>query len=69
MEELLLGEDEVPARLREWLETAPVALALTIERLPDGRVLLRPNPEVDPTMLAQLRVTMAKYHEALMNLS
>jgi hypothetical protein len=69
MDELLLEEHELPERLREWLATAPAALALTLEQLSDGRVLLRPNPEVDPTLLAQLRVTMAKYREALMNLS
>jgi hypothetical protein len=69
-EELLLSEDELSPALREWLAQAPTAaFVVALERLPDGRVLLRSLPEVDPLLLAHVRVTMAKYHEALMNLS
>jgi hypothetical protein len=69
MDELLLDEAELPERLRAWLAAGPVALALTVERLDDGRLLLRPVPEADPTLFAYLRVSIAKYHEALMNLT
>jgi hypothetical protein len=70
MEELLLNEADLPEMLREWLENAPrAAFALAVERLADGRVLLRPLPDVDPALLARIRVTTAKYHEALMNLT
>lgn len=70
MDELLLNEDELPEVLRSWLATAPAeAFALAVERTGDGRVLLRPLPEASPALLARLRVTIAKYHEALMNLT
>lgn len=70
MDELLLHDDELPERLRDWLAGAPAAaFALALERLDDGRVLLRPLPDVDPVLLARIRVTMARYREALMNLT
>ncbi len=70
MDDLLLNESELPAALRGWLETAPAAaFAVSLERLADGRLLLRPLPEASPELIARLRVTMAKYREALMNLS
>ncbi len=70
MDDLLLHDDELPERLRNWLNAFPqTAWAIALERLPDGRVLLRGLPDVDPVMLARIKVTMAKYHEALMNLT
>lgn len=70
MDDLLLHEAELPAALRDWLEAAPgAAFAVSLERLSDGRLLLRPLPEASPELLARLRVTMAKYREALMNLT
>lgn len=70
MDDLLLNESELPADLRAWLEAAPdAAFAVSLERLSDGRLLLRPLPEASPELIARLRVTMAKYREALMNLS
>lgn len=70
MDDLLLNEAELPEALRAWLADAPAAaFAVSVERLSDGRVLLRPLPEATPELLARLRVTMAKYREALMNLS
>lgn len=70
MDELLLNEADLPEALRAWLDAAPdAAFAVSVERLADGRVLLRPLPEATPELLARLRVTMAKYREALMNLS
>jgi len=70
MDDLLLDERELPETLRAWLENAPsAAFAVSLERLSDGRLLLRPLPEASPELLARLRVTMAKYREALMNLT
>jgi hypothetical protein len=70
LDELLLREDDLPEMLRAWLGTAPNgAFALAVERTGDGHILLRPLPEASPELLARLRVTIAKYHEALMNLS
>ncbi|MBP1467691.1 hypothetical protein EYB53_018395 [Candidatus Chloroploca sp. M-50] len=70
MDDLLLEEYELCAALRTWLEQAPpTAFAVSLERLSDGRVLLRPLPEASPELLARLRITMAKYREALMNLT
>ncbi|HMQ35913.1 MAG TPA: hypothetical protein PKD53_34730 [Chloroflexaceae bacterium] len=70
MDDLLLDDAELGDRLRAWLADAPDgAFAISLERLGDGRVLLRPLPEATPELLARLRVTMAKYREALMNLS
>lgn len=70
MDELLLEANELSPQLRAWLAEAPAAaFAVSVERLADGRVLLRPLPEASPELLANLRVTMAKYREALMNLT
>jgi hypothetical protein len=70
MQELLLREEDLGQPLREWLAEAPAgAFSLAVERLEDGRLLLRPLPEFDPALLARIRVTIAKYHEALMNLT
>lgn len=70
MQELLLREEELGPVLRDWLATAPEqAFSLAVERLEDGRILLRPLSELDPALLARIRVTIAKYHEALMNLT
>lgn len=70
MDEILLSEGELPEAMRAWLAAAPAgAFAVAVERLGDGRLLLRPLPEASPELLARLRVTIAKYHEALMNLT
>ncbi|GAB4196040.1 MAG: hypothetical protein OHK0022_13230 [Roseiflexaceae bacterium] len=59
---------ELPEAVRAWLESQP-AVVVSVERLDAGRVLLRPLPEVQPELIARARVTMAKYREALMNLT
>lgn len=70
MDEILLESSELGERLHAWLAAAPEsAFSIAVERLSDGRVLLRPLPEASPELIAQLRVTMAKYREALMNLT
>lgn len=72
MDDLLLPEDELPEALRAWLaqnHARAAALVLIAERMPDGVVLFRALPHVAPELLARVRVTISKYHEALMNLS
>lgn len=71
MEDLLLPEDELPAALRDWLAQGDerAALVLVADYMPDGKVLFRALPNVAPELLARVRVTISKYHEALMNLA
>ncbi|NJN18825.1 MAG: hypothetical protein HC822_22495 [Oscillochloris sp.] len=70
MNDLVLNEADLPAMLRDWLEAAPdQAFVIAIERMERGRILLRPLPEASPLLIAQLRITMAKYRETLMNLT
>lgn len=70
MDELLLTPEQLGEPVQTWLAAIPAeAFVLAVERLPDGRVLLRPFPDASPDLIAQLRVTMAKYHETLMNLT
>ena len=71
MDDLLIPEHELPEALRAWFAPGetPHALVMVAERMPDGRVLFRALPEVAPELLARVRVTISKYHEALMNLT
>jgi hypothetical protein len=68
MDDLEISSAELPEAMRAWLDAQP-AILFSIERLAGDRVLLRPLPDVDPLMLARARVTLAKYREALMNLT
>jgi hypothetical protein len=68
MDDLELPTAELPEAMRAWLEAQP-AIVMSIERVGMDRVLVRPLPDIDPVLVARARVTMAKYHEALMNLT
>jgi hypothetical protein len=68
MDDLELSAAELPEAMRAWLEAQPAVL-VAIERLGADRVLLRRLPDVDPQLVARARVTLAKYREALMNLT
>ena len=68
MDELELSAAELPEAMRAWLESQP-AVVISIERIGADRVMLRPLPEIAPELIARARVTMAKYREALMNLT
>ena len=68
MDDLELSTAELPEAMRAWLELQP-AVVVSIERIGDGRVLVRPLPDIAPELLARVRVTMAQYREALMNLT
>ena len=68
MDDLELSAAELPEAMRAWLEAQP-AILIAVERLGPDRVLLRRLPDVDPQLVARARVTLAKYREALMNLT
>jgi|GraSoiStandDraft_4_1057263.scaffolds.fasta_scaffold2918245_1 hypothetical protein len=68
MDDLELPTAELPEAMRAWL-TAQPAIIVSVEQLGPDRVLVRPLPEIDPALVARARVTMAKYREALMNLT
>jgi hypothetical protein len=68
MDDLELSAAELPEAMRAWLEAQPAVL-IAIERLGSDRVLLHRLPDVDPQLVARARVTLAKYREALMNLT
>jgi len=69
LSDIILEAHEISPRWQAWLAQAAPAQTVVIERLEDGRVVLRPMPTVDPVLLAHVRVTMARYHEALTNLT
>ena len=68
MGDLELSTAELPEAMRAWLEAQP-AVIVSVEQIGPGRVLVRPLTDVDPQLVARARVTMAKYREALMNLT
>jgi hypothetical protein len=69
-DDLILLEDELSPRLRAWLKkNQSDASVVAMEQLSDGRVRLRRLPEIDPLLLAHVRVTMGYYNEALLNLT
>jgi hypothetical protein len=68
MDDLELSAAELPEAMRAWLEAQPAVL-IVAERLGPDRVLLRRLPDVDAGLVARARVTLAKYREALMNLT
>lgn len=68
MDDLELSAADLPEAMRAWLERRP-AVVISIERAAEGRVVVRALPEIAPELIARARVTMAKYREALMNLT
>lgn len=68
MDNLELSTAELPAALRTLLAEHP-AVVVSIEQIDGERVLIRPLPELAPEIVARAQVTMAKYREALMNLT
>jgi len=68
MDDLELPTAELPEAMRAWL-TAQPAIIVSVEQLGSDRILVRPLPEIDPALVARARVTLAKYREALMNLT
>jgi hypothetical protein len=68
MDELELSAAELPVAMQAWLDSQP-AVVVSIERLSHDRLLLRPLSGISPELVARIRVTLAQYREALMNLT
>lgn len=68
MDDLELRAADLPDFIRTWLVAQP-AMLVSIEQREDGGVLIRRLPDVDPQLVERVRVTMAKYRAALMNLT
>lgn len=67
---LTLPAEELPPALLAWFELAESsALLASLERLPDGRVVLQALPGVDPTLVAHIRKVMAEYADVLRRLA
>ena len=67
---LTLRADAVPPALAKWLaELGDTALLVSIERLPDGRLVLQSIPDVDPRLVAQIRKIMAQHADVLRRLT
>ncbi len=69
-EEFQLAAADVPASLREWLQSGgDVAVLASLEVLPDGSIVMRALPEVDPRLVARVRRTMAQHEDVLRRLA
>lgn len=68
MDILELSTAELPEAMRAWLDEQS-AVVVSFERLDAERVLIRRLPDVAPEIIARAQVTLAKYREALMNLT
>lgn len=67
---LTLPAESVPAELMAWFETHTTpALLASLERLPDGRVVLQALPGVDPSLVARIRKIMAQHADVLRRLT
>lgn len=67
---LTLAADDVPPVLRDWLEAQSTdAVLASIERLPDGRLVLQALPDVDPRLVAQVRRVMGQHADVLRRLT
>lgn len=68
MNNVELSTAELPEAVRAWLDEQS-AVVVSIEQIDAERVLIRCLPEVTPEIIARAQVTLAKYREALMNLT
>ena len=61
---------ELPDGLREWLAAnASGPLLISLEPLPDGRLVLQALPDVDPALVARIRKILAQYADVLRRLT
>jgi hypothetical protein len=66
----MLPAEAVPDMLRSWLvEMGGGALLASLELLPDGRLVIQGLPDVDPSLVARVRRTMAQHEDVLRRLS
>lgn len=70
MNDLIIPSEEIPEIVRAWLqERGTNAILAAIEQMPDGNLLVRDIPDIDPALVMRVRETFAKYRESLMNLT
>jgi hypothetical protein len=67
---LRLPADAIPPPLHEWLAAHESgALLVSLERLPDGTLVLQSLPDVDPALVAQIRKVLAQHADVLRRLT
>jgi hypothetical protein len=67
---LTLRQADVPDALRTWLEAMGASVLLvSLELLDDGRLVIQGVPDVDPSLVARVRRTMAQHEDVLRRLS
>lgn len=67
---LSLPADAVAPALDEWLKTHESgALLVSLERLPDGTVVLQSLPDVDPALVSQIRKVLSQHADVLRRLT
>lgn len=67
---LSLPADAVPPALDEWLSRhESAALLVSLERLPDGTLIVQSLPDVDPALVAQIRKVLAQHADTLRRLT
>jgi hypothetical protein len=67
---LRLSADTLPPALQEWLAAHQSgALLVSLERLPDGSVVFQSLPDVDPSLVAQIRKVLAQHADVLRRLT
>ena len=65
---LTLDAEAVPPELAAWLDQQSALLA-SLERLPDGRVVLQALPDIDPAFVARIRKILAQHADVLRRLT
>lgn len=67
---LTLQAADVPPALADLLAASgDGALVASVERLPDGRVVVQALPDVDPTLVARIRKILAQHADVLRRLT
>ena len=66
---LVLPPENVLDALRDWLLRGDHAVLASLELLPDGRLVIQALPDVDPRLVARIRLTIAQYEDLLRRLA
>lgn len=67
---LTLPADTIPLALDAWLaEHETGAMLVSLERLPDGKIVMQALPGVDPALVAQIRRVLAQHADVLRRLT